>query len=143
MKFRILSVCVAALVLAGCGEKSMSAKPIRDTTPTHYDSTKTQANKATGLNSYTRGSCRNPAHCESVGDNYYANGDYTSAVYVYDDSCVRFKHLPVCIKEARMFEKGEGVEVNLNTAFELFRTTCYLGNKDGCKGRDRVGARLR
>ena len=132
MKFRILSVCVAALVLAGCGEKSMSAKPVRDTTPTHYDSTKTQANKATGLNSYTRGSCRNPAHC-----------DYTSAVYVYDDSCVRFKHLPVCIKEARMFEKGEGVEVNLNTAFELFRTTCYLGNKDGCKGRDRVGARLR
>ena len=126
MKFRILSVCVAALVLAGCGEKSMSAKPVRDTTPTHYDSTKTQANKATGLNSYTRGSCRN-----------------TSAVYVYDDSCVRFKHLPVCIKEARMFEKGEGVEVNLNTAFELFRTTCYLGNKDGCKGRDRVGARLR
>ena len=105
MKFRILSVCVAALVLAGCGEKSMSAKPVRDTTPTHYDSTKTQANKATGLNSYTRGSCRNPAHCESVGDNYYANGDYTSAVYVYDDSCVRFKHLPVCIKEARMFEK--------------------------------------
>lgn len=142
MKFKILAL-VLALAFVGCATDQTSNKPIRSITPSKMDPTRAQSNRVNGPSAFNRDNCRDVVSCKDMADDYYSNGDFPSAIQAYDTNCVKFMHIPSCVKAASMFEKGEGVQANLNTAFLMFRSACYHGDKEGCKGRDRISQKLK
>ena len=142
MKFKIL-VAVVVFAFIGCANNTASSKPVRGVVPGKVDETRAYSNKLNTPSAFNINNCRDVVGCKDLADNYYASGDFSSAIQAYDANCVNFLHIPSCVKAASMFEKGEGVQINLNTAFVMYRASCYHGNQEGCKGKSRVAQKLK
>lgn len=79
--------------------------------------------------------------CYNVANYYYQHEDYATAIRMYDEICATNNYpnnLPSCIKMAGMFEKGEGIMPNINTAFDLYKRACFTGDKPSCQDAKRL-----
>lgn len=81
---------------------------------------------------------KNSDNCYIEGYRAYEKGEYLKAIYAFNFSCANFQHIPSCVKLASMFEKGQGVEVNLYNAYDLYKRACYSGDNKSCMEKHRL-----
>lgn len=75
--------------------------------------------------------------CTKFADLKFKDGDFDSAINAYDMNCAK-QHIPSCIKMANMFEKGEGVPKDLDTALDIYTRACYGGHSRSCNDMKRL-----
>lgn len=144
MKKFAFILAVLAFVLTGCqttgsGVKTPTGESSNNSGIKDYHEVKPGTLKGTPTIS---DSCRagNVAMCRSFADSMYKKGDFVSAIANYDMAC-QFPHndIPSCVKMGFMFEKGEGVEKNLDNAGDIFKRACFHGHTPSCKDAKRLG----
>ena len=141
-------ILIAALALAGCQTGAKNS-----VTPMSSSSGAGNANNNAGIKDHhevqpvqVKGTpiisdaCRagNIQMCKNFADQMYSKGDFTSAIVAYNIACQAID-IPSCVKMAFMFEKGEGVEKNLDNAGDIHQKACFHGYKPSCKDAKRLG----
>jgi len=137
---KILALIAAGVFLAGCaadGRPSVANKNDQSS----YSSIKNGVSAGSVNGNFVQSdACNNGniAMCRNFADSMYNKGDFASAIVAYNAACMQL-NIPSCMKMGSMFEKGEGVEKNINNAIDLYMRSCYHGDSQGCKNMRRLG----
>ena len=149
MKKFILALSVCAF-FAGCAGTSSNgpAPTVSETSTTSmgnrtYDSIQAGVNEQSNIQgkAVLSDACKsgNVSMCRSFAESMYKKGDFASAINAYNINCAAAQDIPSFVQMAYMFEKGEGVEKNINNAVDIFMRACYGGHAQSCKEMRRLG----
>jgi TPR repeat protein len=66
-------------------------------------------------------------------DSKYARKDYYSAYLDYFKACNDHNNAQACYMTALIYQKGQGINVDLKDALSFYKKACTLGNNAGCR----------
>lgn len=76
---------------------------------------------------------KNIQNCMAAGNYLYAKSKFAFAAWYYDEICSKMQYIPACLKLAKMYEEGIGVPKNIAIAKDIYKSACYMGDKQSCE----------